>query len=69
MSALERAVQICGGQKALADKIGVSQQAVCKWVTAGEVPLKRVIAIEVATDGQVSRADLCPAFFDSQVAT
>lgn len=36
-----------GSQEALAQKLGVSQQAVSEWVRRGWVPLKRAVEIEM----------------------
>jgi len=69
MSGIEKAIAIVGSQKALAEKIGVSQQAVGKWVASGEVPLKRLAAIERATDNKVTRYDLRPDFFGEAAAS
>lgn len=40
------AVIAAGSQQALADALGVSQQAVSKWVLRGWVPLRRAQEIE-----------------------
>lgn len=39
-------VHIAGGQAALARQLGVSQQAVSKWVQRGFAPVNRVVEIE-----------------------
>lgn len=55
MNTIKRAIEICGGAKALADKVGVSQQAVHLWKTGSTQLLARhAAAIEQATDGQVT---------------
>ena len=59
--ALQRAVDIMGGQKSLAEAIGVKQQHVWNWLNRDKrIPLERAIAIENATAGQVTAADLRP---------
>ncbi|WP_342051979.1 MULTISPECIES: transcriptional regulator [unclassified Cupriavidus] len=58
---LKRAVEVAGGQTAVAKKIGCTSQAVSKWCNTGEVPLKRLIAFEKATG--VRRQDLYPDLF------
>lgn len=60
---IERACEIAGGQSALARKVGVTPQAVQKWVAKNEVPAKRALAIQKATDGKITTNQLCPAFY------
>lgn len=60
---IEKAVRLCGSQTALATKIGVSPQAVQKWVVQGKPPLNRCKAIEEAMDGEVTRSELDPEAF------
>ena len=70
MNTIKRAIEICGGAKALADKVGVSQQAVHLWKTGSTQLLARhAAAIEQATDGQVTAtaighecAEMVPSF-------
>lgn len=57
--AVRRAIQFAGGQAALARAVGVKPQAVHQW-KQGRVPAERVIAIERATQGTVTRAMLRP---------
>lgn len=56
LSGIEQAVAKAGSQGKLAEALGVSQQAVQKWVRRGYVPPGRVVEIE-ATLG-VPRAKL-----------
>jgi DNA-binding transcriptional regulator YdaS (Cro superfamily) len=65
MSALERAIEIVGGQAALARRIGgkIRQQHVWYWLKHS-VPAKYCGDIERATYGQVTRHDLRPDVFD-----
>lgn len=61
---LQRAVEICQGQTALAQKIGTSQALVWFWLNrAKRIPPRAAIDIEAATDGQVTRHQLCPDVF------
>lgn len=62
MSGLLKAVQVAGGQAALAALIGAKQQHVWNWLNRpGErVPPERCVAIESATAGAVTRRDLRP---------
>lgn len=63
-SALERAVEIAGGQSALARKLGLKQANVWHWLNRAEhVPAEQAIAIEQATGGAVTRAELRPDLF------
>lgn len=68
---IEKAVQLVGGQSALAISIqhkhpNVRQQHVWKWLRAKRVPLEYVPAIEQATGGQVTRYQLRPDFFGAE---
>lgn len=59
LTALNKAIEIAGGQTALAKSIGVVQQNVWSWVHRfGKAPPERCIAIEKATNGRVTRYDL-----------
>ncbi len=57
-TALKRALQAVGGPKALADRVGVSAQAVSQW---DEVPPLRVLAVERASG--VPRSELRPDLY------
>jgi DNA-binding transcriptional regulator YdaS (Cro superfamily) len=46
---VERAVAAAGGIYVLAEKMGISYQAIQKWVRTGIVPPKRVLMLERAT--------------------
>jgi DNA-binding transcriptional regulator YdaS (Cro superfamily) len=61
---IERAIKLVGSQSALAEKIGLSQQGV-SWLLneAPQVSAEIAIAIERATNGEVSKADLRPDIF------
>jgi len=61
MTAISKAVQVAGGQSALADKLGISTQAVHKMHKTGRVPAERVLEIEKITG--VSRHDLRPDIY------
>lgn len=70
MNAIERAVEICGGQKQLADAVQVSQSFVSQWVNENRpVPAKRCRAIEKATGGLVTCHDLRPDVFGEKTET
>src|SRR5579871_4985391 len=59
---LYKAIKLCGGkQRKLADAIGESADKVRYWLNSGKrIPFHNAIAIEQATQGQVSRFDLAP---------
>lgn len=61
-TALARAVDLVGGQVALAAAIGLKQQNIWNWLNRGEgvAPADHCAAIERAADGKVRRWDLRP---------
>ena len=62
---LERAIEICGGQTALAIAIGVKQPNVWNWLNRadGVTPAEYCLKIEQATHGAVTRYELRPDVF------
>ncbi len=60
-AALLHAVAQAGGQAALARKLKVKPQAVHQWLTAGKVPVLRVLAVEAVSG--VSRKALRPDIY------
>lgn len=64
---LQIACKAVGGQKALADRLGVTQSMVWYWLERAKrgVPAEYVQAIEEATDGVVTRQHLRPDIFHS----
>ena len=60
-AALLHAVAQAGGQTALARKLKVKPQAVHQWMSAGRVPVLRVLAVEAASG--VSRNALRPDIY------
>lgn len=70
-SALQKAIEIVGGQTALANKIGepVKQAHVWNWLNRdGVVPAEHVLKIEAATDGAVTRHELRPDIYPREAA-
>ncbi len=61
-TALETAIDAAGGTAALARTINVTPQAISQW---DRVPAERVIAVEEATGGKVTRSDLRPDLYPS----
>ena len=49
MSALQKSIELAGGQAQLAEACGVVQSAVAAWVKRGRVPAQYCPAIELAT--------------------
>jgi DNA-binding transcriptional regulator YdaS (Cro superfamily) len=64
-TALQRAIELCGGQTALAKKIGVPQSTLWHWIERARkgVPAEYVIPIETATGGKITRNDLRPDLY------
>jgi len=62
IEALKKAIKICGTQSALAKECGVRQQSVYQWLQYG-VPAHRILQIEKATGGKVSRHELDPFLY------
>ena len=62
LAALQRAVDIAGGQVQLARKLEVTYQYVQKMLRDG-VPAERVIQIEQAVGGAVTRQELRPDIY------
>lgn len=63
--ALEEAINIIGGQSAVAKLFGIKQQSVSQWLENG-LPYRRVIPLEKATRKKVSRYKLKPSFFEPE---
>lgn len=58
--ALKRAILSVGGASTLAKLVGVTPQALWQW---RRVPAARVLAVEAATRGLVTRHELRPDFY------
>lgn len=63
LKALNKAVEIFGTQKKLAGYLGITQQAISRWVKNGQIPLKQAIEIESLTHKIVLREQLRPDYF------
>ncbi len=61
--ALLAAIEACGNAIQLARAIGVTPQAITFWKRRGRVPAERVIAVEAATGGRVTRDQLRPDLY------
>lgn len=55
-SGIDRAVASAGDTASLAERLGVTRQAVCSWIKRGWVPHKRALEIEALYG--VPRVDL-----------
>jgi DNA-binding transcriptional regulator YdaS (Cro superfamily) len=65
---LSKAIQSAGGQKALADLLGVRQSHVSNWLNRNKrVPAERVLDIERVTG--VSRTELRPDLYPPENST
>lgn len=57
-AATERAIAAAGGASSLASRIGERPNVVGNWKLRGQVPAEKVIAVEAAISGAVSRYEL-----------
>lgn len=67
-SAIKRAARAAGGQSALARALGVTPQAVQGWCDSGKVPAIRVLDVERAIAGKVTRHELRSDLYPSELA-
>lgn len=68
-SPLERAIEIVGSQKELAEQIGTTQQNISDKVRRGaRVPAEWCASIERATEGVIKKATLRPDIFSKEAA-
>lgn len=65
MEVLERAIKEAGGLTTFALRIGVKPQVVVNWRARG-IPAVRVLDIERATEGKVTRHELRPDLYPSE---
>ena len=61
--ALEAAYEIIGSQNDVAAVCGVTPGAVSQWKTRGRAPVQHCLALELATEGRVTRYQLRPDIF------
>jgi DNA-binding transcriptional regulator YdaS (Cro superfamily) len=62
--ALERAIDLIGGQTAMARALGLrSQGSIANWLRAGRCPPRHVLKIESVCGGAVKRHELRPDFY------
>lgn len=65
--ALQKAIEECGTQEVLADKTGVKQATISRWLKS-RVTAESVLAVEAATGGKVTRHDLRPDLYPKEEA-
>lgn len=58
--ALKKAIKVAGGVTALARSLKIRPQAISQWRT---VPSERVLQVEAATGGEVTRYQLRPDLY------
>ena len=63
MNPVRKACDSVGGVTALAKKLGIKPPSVSEWLASGKVPPKRILEVEKATDGVVSRYELDPDIY------
>ncbi|WP_022957262.1 Cro/CI family transcriptional regulator [Spongiibacter tropicus] len=63
MEALEKAIEVVGGQARLAEKLAIDTAAISGWKKRGSVPAARCKAIENLTAGKVAAHQLRPDIF------
>jgi len=61
-NALSKAIKIVGSQAELARLVGVRPQQIGKWLK-NDVPPRRVLLVEAATEGRVMRHELRPDIY------
>jgi len=61
---LQRAIEAKGSQAALADAIGVSQQAVSYWLKSAEGRPSAEYAVKIERETGIPRHELRPDLFD-----
>lgn len=67
MDALQKAVDIAGGQNSLARKLGIKQPTIWRWIHVQKrIPAERVLAVESLTG--VPRHELRPDIYPPQDA-
>ncbi|MEF3090453.1 helix-turn-helix domain-containing protein [Raoultella scottii] len=57
---IQKAIDIAGSQKKLADLCGVAQPTVWRWLHGGGIDARYVMKIVSATNGRVLAADIRP---------
>jgi DNA-binding transcriptional regulator YdaS (Cro superfamily) len=63
IDALRRAISLFSSQEALAERIGVTSQAINGWKKTGNVPWRQALKIHSITRAKVTFSDLCPDIY------
>lgn len=63
MTPLDQAISAAGSMSELARRLDLTFQHIQQWRRVGQVPAERVLQVEAAIQGQVSRHDLRPDVF------
>jgi DNA-binding transcriptional regulator YdaS (Cro superfamily) len=66
LTPLARAIFFVGSRNALATALGIAGSAISQW---DRVPAERVLAVEAATDGTVTREELRPDLYPPKTRT
>lgn len=64
---VQQAIEIAGGQSALAKKVGVRQPTIFRWLKKGVIPPRKVLIVESITG--ISRNRLNPIIYPEEVKT
>lgn len=65
---IARLVYFCGGAIKVGQALGISHQAVYRWVWKNEVPAERVLQLEKLCNAYVTRGELRPDIFPAAEA-
>jgi len=66
MTALNKAIEVCGSQKLLAEKLEVGEPNICRWKSTRMVPANHCLKIQEITKNAVTVHDLRPDIFGPQ---
>ncbi|MBN3057957.1 MULTISPECIES: transcriptional regulator [Pectobacterium] len=62
---IQKAIAMVGSQKELAEKVGVDQSAVSKWLRGGGIRSQYIPKISLATNGEISAEDILSSIGNS----
>jgi DNA-binding transcriptional regulator YdaS (Cro superfamily) len=60
---LDDIFEAAGGQSELAKKLGICKSAVNKWKLKNTVPIGRIVEVEKATAGKITRYQMRPELY------
>jgi DNA-binding transcriptional regulator YdaS (Cro superfamily) len=63
MDTFQEALTFFGNQSRMARALGVTPQAIHQWRLRGQVPIEKALAIEIASNGVISKTKLRPDIF------